>query len=85
MNLNTQAGMAEAVKWTNENLARLRDGGSWVVPRSRTTVTIDRTTKTVTITGEIPDPTLGKVLRACGWTTIETFPGMNWGFAVMKD
>ena len=77
MNLNTQAGMAEAVAWCNRHIANLNDGGTWYIPRSGTTVKIDRASKTATIRGTEPDYSVGQVLRACGWTTIETFPGIN--------
>jgi len=71
-NLDTKAGMANAVKWTTEHFAKLKDGGMWMVPRSGTLVQVNHTTKTATLhAGVMPDPSIRRVIKAMGWTVTE--------------
>ena len=44
-NLDTDEGMANAVQWTTEHFAKLKDGGVWIVPRSGTLVRVNHTDK----------------------------------------
>ena len=69
--LDTPEGMDNAVEWTLKLLAQLKDGGTWAIPRSFTTVTIDRCTNTATVTSITPDPAIARVIRACGWRVVE--------------
>lgn len=64
--LDTEEGMKNAVTWTNNCMALLRDGGTWIVPRSGTVVTrIDK--RRVRVREFIPDPSIKRVLIAAGY------------------
>lgn len=65
--INTEEGMANAVAWTERLVEVMADKGTWGVPRSGTMVTIDKTTKTATITSLLPDPSIAEVFRAMNW------------------
>lgn len=66
--ISTEEGMAKAVQWTERFMDTLSDKAVWGIPRSGTTVTIDKPNKTVTITSLLPDPSIPKVFKAMGWT-----------------
>ena len=69
--LDTKEGMANAIKWTQQLFDVLNDKSTWGVPRSGTTVQIDKATKTATITYNFtPDPSIAQVIEAMGWTVI---------------
>ena len=71
-NLDTTEGMNAAVKWTQETFDLMNEGGSWGIPRSGTTVRINKKDKIATITlGFMPDPSIRRVIEAMGWTVIE--------------
>ena len=66
--LDTEEGMKNAVTWTNNCMALLRDGGTWIVPRSGTVVTLsNRDDKQVRVREFIPDPSIKRVLVAAGY------------------
>jgi hypothetical protein len=68
MDISTPEGLAQAIAWQERMVAHIRDGGSWVVPRSGTLVRIDHSTKTATFQlGLISEPDIKKVFRAMGW------------------
>lgn len=71
--INTPTGMYNSVEWTNNNLRKLKDGGTWVIPRSGTTVTkVSGKDKTcIYQEGFASDLTIPKVLKAAGWTFVE--------------
>jgi hypothetical protein len=70
--LDTEAGMSSAVKWTAAMFDTIKDGGAWMVPRSMTMVRINHTDKVATIiVGVAPDPSLKRVIEAMGWTVVE--------------
>ena len=68
--LDTKEGMSNAVKWTAAMFDTIKDGGTWMVPRSITMVRIiDKKEKVAAIiAGPIPDPSLRRVIEAMGWT-----------------
>lgn len=68
--LNTEEGMSNAVQWTRAHLARIADGGIWMLPRSALIVRIvDGKRKVATIReGYTPDPSVRRVMVAAGWT-----------------
>jgi hypothetical protein len=69
VNLDTKAGMAAAVAWTNNCLSMLKDGGVGIVPRSGTQVRVlSYAKRSCMITCTLPDPTIQRVLLAAGWT-----------------
>ena len=70
-NLDTEDGMANAVQWTTEHFAKLKDGGVWIVPRSGTLVRVRHTDKTATIHSVTPDLSIKRVIKAMGWTVKE--------------
>ena len=70
--LDTKDGMANAVKWTTEHFAKLKDGGMWLVPRSGVMVQVNHADKTAPLhTGVMPDPSIKRVIKAMGWTVKE--------------
>jgi len=68
--IDTPEGMDNAVEWTLRQLALLKDGGTWYVPRSGTLVTIDRKANVATLTGPEPELAIERVLLACGWVVV---------------
>lgn len=69
--LDTTEGMNNAVAWTRNLFATIKDGGTWMVPRSMTMVRISHTDKTATlVVGFAPDPSLRRVIEAMGWTVV---------------
>ena len=70
--LNSEQGMANAKAWTANMLDRLKDNGTWIVPRSGTIVYFNQTAKTARVTCFFPDPSIARVLRAMGYSVTET-------------
>jgi hypothetical protein len=70
--LNTKEGMSNAVKWTAAMFDTIKDGGTWMVPRSLTMVYIINKQEKMAaiIAGPIPDPSLRRVIEAMGWTVV---------------
>ena len=69
--LDTVDGMNNAITWTRNLFSTVKDGGTWMVPRSMTMVRISHTDKTATlVVGFAPDPSLRRVIEAMGWTVI---------------
>ena len=70
--LDTKAGMNNAVKWTRAMFDTINDDGVWMVPRSMTMVRINKRERIATlIVGIAPDPSLKRVIEAMGWTVVE--------------
>lgn len=70
--LDTKEGMNNAITWTRQLFSTVKDGGTWMVPRSMTMVRINHTDKVATlIVGFAPDPSLRRVIEAMGWTVVE--------------
>lgn len=70
--LDTKEGMNHAIQWTRNMFSLIKDGGTWMVPRSMTMVRINHTDKIATlIVGFAPDPSLKRVIEAMGWTVVE--------------
>ena len=69
--LDTEEGMKNAVVWTQNLLSQIRDGGTWMVPRSGTVITVDHTKNRIFLTGLLPDPSITRVLVAAGYTVVE--------------
>ena len=69
LDLDTEQGMAKAVRWTNTVLGMLHVGGQWLIPRSGAVVTVlDRATKQVLVHNGDKDPAIARVLLKAGWT-----------------
>ena len=68
--LNTEAGMKNAVQWTEYMLGSLKDGGTWIVPRSGTAITIDKTAKVARVcyVANRAEPAIERVLTTMGYT-----------------
>lgn len=69
--LDTEQGMANAKIWTQGLIDNLKDGGTWIVPRSGTMVQVFKDRKEVRIVGLLPDLALGRVFEAMGYRVIE--------------
>lgn len=66
LDLDTKEGMEGAVAFTRSLLGFIKDGGTWVVPRSGTLIRIDHTNKIATrLCGSEAFP---RVFKAMGWT-----------------
>lgn len=72
-NLDTKEGMANAIAWTDNMMRQLKDGGTWLVPRSGTAVVMldYATRKCRVIKGFESDTSIKRVLIASGWTVEE--------------
>lgn len=71
-NLDTEEGMANAIAWTQRHFKMAKDFGLWLVPRSGTLVRFDSKEKIAIITsGDSPDPSIARVIKAMGWTVVE--------------
>lgn len=69
--LDTKAGMNNAIKWTQSMFDTIKDNGVWMVPRSMTMVRINKKDRIATIiVGFAPDPSIKRVIEAMGWTVI---------------
>jgi hypothetical protein len=67
--IETKDGMANSVRWTEAMFNQIKDGGTWMIPRSGTIVRINHKDKTVSITaGRHPEDSLRQVILAMGWT-----------------
>ena len=70
--INTTEGMNNAVTWTRNMFNNIKDGGTWIVPRSMTMIRINHKDKIATIlVGLVPDPSIKRVIEAMGWTVVE--------------
>ena len=67
--LDTDEGMANAIAWTNNHMAQIKEGGAWLIPRSGATVTVVNHSPKVAIftEGWFPEYAVGRVLKAGGW------------------
>jgi len=59
--------MEDRIAWTRQHFALIKEGGSWIVPRSMTIYTIYHSTKTVIRTSGPGDPAVETVIREMGW------------------
>lgn len=65
--LDTEEGMANAVAWQERHLARIAEGGVWMVPRSGSLYQIFKEKKiAVRLTGFAED-SIAKVFAKMGW------------------
>lgn len=77
-NLDTKEGMENAITWTKTTLGALKDGGTWVIPRSLTIVTAYPSKQAVHIKeGVRPDPSIRRVIQAMGWRILNTKEDVN--------
>lgn len=66
--LDTKEGMNNARLWLSKMIDVLSDGAVWAIPRSGTSVRIDKAAKVAYITrGFAPDRSIERVFRALGW------------------
>jgi hypothetical protein len=69
--LDTEAGMANAVRWTTDMLGHLKEGGVWAIPRSGLMIeVVSHKDKTYRINDEMLsalDPAVERVMQAAGW------------------
>jgi hypothetical protein len=76
--LDTKEGMANAVTWTKSTMNCLKDGGTWILPRSLTIVTAYPSKQAVHIKdGVEPEECLRRVFRAMGWTILTNKEDVN--------
>ena len=71
MDIETSAGMKDAIAWTENLFKMIKDGGTWAVPRSTTIYQIDKINKKATVLHQRkPDTSIDAVLKAMGWEVI---------------
>ena len=68
-NIDTEEGMANAVRWMEQTLGTPSKVLIWLIPRSAATYTIDKVDRTFTRTG-VDEPT-DRVLLHMGFTVKE--------------
>ncbi|CAB4241138.1 hypothetical protein UFOVP228_23 [uncultured Caudovirales phage] len=72
MNIATERGFQDALKWTRHQLGMLNDGGVWVVPRSMTAIrVISRRKLEAEMIGMKREPEIVGMMRALGWQVRE--------------
>ena len=70
--LDTPLGVAQAVNWLVGFLKHIKDGGTWLIPRSGTAYEVRHSEKVaVKVMQMLPDPSLDKVFRAAGWKVVD--------------
>jgi hypothetical protein len=70
--LDTPLGVAQSVNWLVGFLKHIKDGGTWLIPRSGTVYEVRHSDKVaVKIMQMLPDPSLDKVFRAAGWKVVD--------------
>ena len=70
--LNTFDGMANSKAWLMSTLDTIKDGGSWLVPRSCTVIKINKQDRLATVVAQMmPDPSLAVVFEAIGWSVVD--------------
>jgi hypothetical protein len=68
MNLATEQGFSEAMKWTRAQLHELADGGVWIIPRSMSAVRVTSHRKLeAEMIGMKREPGVVGMMRALGW------------------
>ena len=65
--ISTKEGMANAIKWQQVLVDQLKDGGTWMVPRSLSCIAIHHSEKLAVQVSGAPEPTIKKVFKAMGW------------------
>jgi hypothetical protein len=73
MDISEPSGMAAAVEWQRRHLSTLKEGATWVIPRSGTILRVSHEAKTITcLISLLPDPSLELVTKAMGWKFINS-------------
>ena len=74
MDISTRSGLAAAVEWQRNYLARVAEGGMWIIPRTGTILRVSHKDKTLTVVAnllpELPD--LRRVTVAMGWNFVDS-------------
>lgn len=67
--ISTAEGMKNSANWLQTNIIdKVKDGGTWMVPRSATLIHMDKTQRVATVTAQgKPDVALEPVFEALGW------------------
>jgi hypothetical protein len=79
-NVDTPEGMTRAKEWLERHLEIIGDGAVWAVPRSGSIIRVNKKEKVAVLIAQLtPDPSLGKVFCALGWTWIVKFPYKGGG------
>ena len=69
--IDTEEGLANAVKWQQSMISLVKQSGVWFVPRSHSMYAIDHKHKVAKKVTGFPEPTIEKVFNAMGWTVDE--------------
>lgn len=72
MNIATEKGFNDAVKWTRNQLGLLDDGGVWIIPRSMSAVKVVSHSKLeAEMIGMQREPGIVAMMRTLGWKLTE--------------
>lgn len=75
-NVDTPGGLKLSVAWMQMHVARIHQGGRWIIPRSGSVVVIDHANKqAIRVLGLLPETSTEKVFQAMGWTWIDKATG----------
>ena len=69
--IDTEEGLANAVKWQQSMISSVKQSGVWFVPRGHSMYAIDHKHKVAKKITGFPEPTIKKVFNAMGWTVDE--------------
>ncbi len=69
--LNTYEGLRAAVKWQTRMVSMIKEGGSWIVPRSGSVYVLYHTQKKAFKMMGSPEPDITRVFEEMGWTVKE--------------
>lgn len=67
LNIDTEQGMAAAVAWQTALVGKIKDGGTWIVPRSHSIYNINHKMKYARKISGDPEPSIERVFEAMGW------------------
>lgn len=68
----TEEGMKNSVEWLLDVIDKIKDGGTWAVPRSKSMIVIDHKNKIATKVAEATaDLSIRQVFENAGWTYVD--------------
>jgi hypothetical protein len=75
--INTIDGMTNAMKWQAAMLSYIRQGGTWIVPRSMSLYEIDHTNRVATKRTGSDEPEIERVFEGMGWRVVTISPDQS--------
>ncbi len=72
--ISTVEGLKNAIEWQTNHVARISEGGFWMVPRSWSAYRLSHKAKIAVKMCGADEPDITKVFRAMGWTVVDHIP-----------